>query len=328
MDLVVIAVAGVAAVGVALFAWVLVTRARMGSISTRQDELASEVRANLNHLSSQLTELSAQVRGYAGETSFNFGAVRKDLGVVTGAAERIREIGRDITELNGILRAPKLRGGMGEFLLEDLLRQSLPEGAFAFQHAFSTGARVDAVVKLDGRMVPVDAKFPLEGFRRILEAEGEDQSRAARRGFLNDCKRHVDKIASSYILPEEGTLSFALMYIPAENVYYETILKDSDGSLAEYAFARRVIPVSPASFYAYLQTILMGLRGLEIDERASLVLEHLERLGREFDSFSSDVETLGRHITNARAKYEEVRAKTERFSSTLDSVHFRTGGRG
>jgi DNA recombination protein RmuC len=228
------------------------------------------------------------------------------------------EVGKTVTSLENLLRPPQLRGGMGETLLAELLAQILP-GHFELQHRFKSGEKVDAVIRLGGRLVPVDAKFPLESFRRLAESRDEELARSKeRRGFIRVIKAHVDAIAQKYILPDEGTYDFALMYIPAENVYYETVLKDEEGEgLYPYSLQKRVIPVSPNSFYAYLQVIVHGLKGLHIEERAREIVDYLARLRADEDRFRQDFETLGNHIENARKKYEEAQRKLVRFEDKL-----------
>ena len=193
------------------------------------------------------------------------GSVQKSLGGLEEANRKIYEVGKDIASLQEILRAPKLRGGLGEFFLEDLLGQILPSQHFATQYSFRSGEKVDAVIKLGGSLVPVDSKFPLENFKRILEATADDDKTRAKRQFVGDVRKHIDAIAAKYIVPDEGTYDFALMYVPAENVYYETIIKDElpgEKNLSQYALSKRVIPVSPNCFYAYLQAIILGLKGM------------------------------------------------------------------
>ena len=154
------------------------------------------------------------------------GSVQGSLGKLGEVTQRVFDIGKDIAGLEQILRSPKVRGGLGESFLEGLLGQMLPREHYDLQHTFATGDRVDAVVRIGGRLVPIDAKFPLENFRRLLDETDEDKRRALRRAFGRDVKARVDEIAKRYILPDEGTFDFALMYIPAENVYYEIIVKD------------------------------------------------------------------------------------------------------
>src|SRR5262249_38700258 len=155
------------------------------------------------------------------------------------------------------------------------------EDAFRLQHAFRSGAIVDAAVCLGRNIVPVDAKFPLENFQRLLKAGDEAEKKGFRKAFVADVRRHIDAIAGKYIRPDEGTFDFALMYIPAENVYYETIVRDEAGGdgqangLFEHAIERRVIPVSPNCFYAYLQVILMGLKGMRVEESARQIFQGL-----------------------------------------------------
>jgi DNA recombination protein RmuC len=178
-------------------------------------------------------------------------------------------------------------------------------------------------VKVGGRLVPVDAKFPLENFRRLLEETDDDRRRQVRRAFARDVKARVDEIAKRYILPDEGTFDFALMYIPAENVYYQIIVKDEDveeDSPAAYAIGRHVIPVSPNSFYAYLQVIVLGLRGLQIEQDAREIQGRLGRLRGDVDKFRDAFDVIGKHLTNARNKYDEASAALDRVEAKLEGI--------
>lgn len=235
------------------------------------------------------------------------GDVKEHLGRLEESSRRLYEIGKDISSLQDLLRAPKMRGGIGEYILEDLLKQILPKQYYSLQHEFKSKERVDAAIWLSGGMVPVDAKFPLENFKKMLEAK-DDKARAAfRKAFAADVKNHIKKISEKYILPGEGTFDFALMYIPAENVYYETIIKDEkieeDTGIFQYASSRKVIPVSPASFYAYLMVIVMGLKGMTIEHRAKDIMTDLIRIRGEFDKFSENFTKIGRHLDNAKTTY-------------------------
>lgn len=252
------------------------------------------------------------------------GQVQSRLGQLGEANRRIFDVGKDIASLQEILRAPKLRGSLGELFLGDLLAQILPPANYSLQHRFKSGEKVDAVVKLGPGLVPVDAKFPLENFKRLVGAATDDEKKSARKQFTSDVKKHVDDIAGKYILPDEGTFDFALMYIPAENVYYETIIKDEsfgeDKSISSYAISKRVIPVSPNSFYAYLQAIILGLRGLRVEESAQEIIRSLVRLEDDFSRFKDDFSKLGTHLTHSKSSYEAADRRLEKFADKLHQV--------
>ncbi|MCG3205132.1 MAG: hypothetical protein KCHDKBKB_01850 [Elusimicrobia bacterium] len=249
------------------------------------------------------------------------GQVQNTLGGLDRATQQVFAVGKDISQLQEILRAPKMRGTLGELFLADLLSQILPPKHFKLQHTFKTGETVDAVIFLGGKYVPVDSKFPLENFKRLLQTQDPAEKTVARRKFVNDVKRHIDSIASKYLLPDENTFDFALMYIPAENVYYETIIKDDamgdDGALMNYAFSKRVVPVSPNSFFAYLHTIALGLKGLQIEENALLIIDQLARLRGDFSRFKDDFRLIGKHLTNAKGSFEDSEKRLGRFEDKL-----------
>jgi DNA recombination protein RmuC len=286
-----------------------------------------QVLGNVNERLKENGEILERTQQSLGERLDNaarvVGNVQKSLGGLEEANRKIYEVGKDIASLQEILRAPKLRGGLGEFFLEDLLAQILPPQHFVIQHAFKNGERVDAVIKLGGSLVPVDAKFPLENFKRMLEAADDDERSRTKRQFVGDVKKHVDAIAGKYILPDEGTYDFALMYIAAENVYYETIIKDdSEGErdLSQYALSKRVIPVSPNSLYAYLQAIILGLRGMKVEERAKEIIQYLSRLRGDFAKFRDDFGLLGKHLSHAQSSYQSTEKRLEQFGQKLLSA--------
>jgi DNA recombination protein RmuC len=257
------------------------------------------------------------------------GEVQGSLGKLGEATQRVVEVGKDIQGLEQILKSPKVRGGLGETLLAELLSQMLPQEHWALQHGFKSGEKVDAVIRIGDRLVGVDAKFPLENFRRMLDETDEDRRRPHRRQFARDVKTRIDEIAKRYILPDEGTFDFALMYVPAENVYYEIIIKDQtdagDEPIATYALAKRVVPVSPNSFYAYLQVIILGLRGLRIEGNARQILNDLARLAGDLDKVREPLRTLGRHLGNAQGQFTEAERALERFGNKLEAIERKSG---
>ena len=284
----------------------------------------ASVNQQLAAMIQQMQNTTGQIGGRLDNAAKVVGEVKQNLGELSKATQQVFDVGKDIASLQEILKAPKLRGVLGEMFLEDLLRQILPLTHFEMQHRFKSGETVDAVVKLGDHFVPIDSKFPLENFKRIIESTSDDDQKSARKKFTIDVKKHIDAIADKYILPDEGTFPFALMYIPAENVYYETIIKDDkfgeDKSLSAHALGRKVIPVSPNSLYAYLQAIVMGLKGLQIEKSAQIIIGHLERLRGDFERFRKEFELVGTHLGNARGRYEEADRRLDRFGERLISA--------
>jgi len=270
------------------------------SLQTGQESISS----NLQSSQQVLTRLTSQI------------------GELQGTNKQMLQVGTEVRRLQDILSSPKLRGQMGEWSLENLLSQVLPKGSYELQYTFRDGKIVDALVKLADFAVPIDAKFPLPGFEKIVKAESEEEKIKLRRQLVNDVIRHIDKIASDYIRPAEGTLDFAMMYIPAENVYYETIIKyvGEAKDILQYALDKKVIPVSPNLLYAYLMTVVMGLHGLQIEKQAAEIRQNLKKLNAEFAEFIQSWDTLGRHLRNAHGQYDEGQKKLDRFGMEMTQI--------
>ncbi len=304
-------------------------------IQASREEYARSQLAAMESLRLEMLQFSGQVAAQLGQVgtgvqqqlqhvSAVVGAVQGTLGQLGEVTQRVFDVGRDIAGLEQILKSPKVRGGLGETFLENVLAQMLPREHYELQYGFTTGNKVDAVVRIGGRLVPVDAKFPLENFRRLIDESDEDKRRQFRRAFVRDVKARVDEIAKRYILADEGTFDFALMYVPAENVYYEIVVKSDDGggeeAVAEYALERRVIPVSPNSFYAYLKVIVLGLRGLQIERGAQEIQARLGRLSGDLDRFREAFDVVGKHLKDARSKYDEATTALGRVEAKLEGI--------
>jgi DNA recombination protein RmuC len=163
-------------------------------------------------------------------------------------------------------------------------------------------------------LIPIDAKFPLENFKKFSESNSEEEKKSFYRAFIRDVKNRVDEVASKYILPDEGTFAFALMYIPAEAVYYKII---QDEEIWSYAKPRKVIFVSPNTFYAYLEAIIYGLTGIEINRNIQKIFADLGRLQVDFKKFQEDFDLIGGHLSNAARKYNEAKTKLDKFNEKL-----------
>ncbi len=248
--------------------------------------------------------------------------LNSQIGELQGTNKQMLLLGTEVRRLQDILSSPKLRGQMGELSLEYLLSQILPKDSYELQYSFKDGRIVDALVKMAAYSVPIDAKFPLPAFERLMQAQSDDEKAKQRKQFLKDVTSHIDKIASNYIRPAEGTLDFALMYLPAENIYYEAVVKiDGDTQdIMKYCLDKKVIPVSPNLLYAYLMTVVMGLHGLQIEKQAAEIRQNLKKLNADFAAFGACWETLGRHLRNAGNQYEEGNQKLTRFGLQLTNI--------
>ena len=232
--------------------------------------------------------------------------------------QQIDTVRGELRELSDLFLVPQRRGAVGETLLAELLASWLPEGAYELQHGFSNGARVDAVVRLGAKLVPVDSKFPLEAMRRASPAD-EGQPSEVPADVRRALMKHIADIASRYINPAEGTMSFALMYIPSERVYVELFASGAD-ALMRQALERNVVPVSPATLFLYLQTVAYGLRGLSIPERTQRLLESLAALRTDLDAFSRSFEIAGGHLRNLTRAFDEAGGKLERVARRVERL--------
>jgi DNA recombination protein RmuC len=290
------------------------TRTASESIDRRFEEMRRAVEERVGGVERRLNEGQTQVSTHLGE-------MREKMGQVFEATQKVERLATDMTRLEELLRPPKLRGVLGETFLEQALAQILPQRFWKLQHRFRDNVLVDAVVYITtDRCLPVDSKFPLENYRRSREAAEELDRRRAQRAFHADVRRHVDTIRSKYVRPEEGTTDFAVMYVPAEAVYCEIVGASGEGSLVDYAVENRVFPVSPMLLYAYLATVRMGIKGLELQESAQEIQARLADLGRHWDRLEEPFNKLGTHLSHAQKQYEESTKAFERFAGRLSGV--------
>lgn len=240
--------------------------------------------------------------------------VMRDVGKEVG---EMSEIGRSMKELQDFLKSPKLRGNIGEHVLKDLITQIFPKNSFNLQYQFNSGDRVDAAIKTDGGILPIDAKFPMENFQKMNKSKTDEEQQAAKKEFIRDIKKHIDAIAKKYILPDEGTMDFALMYVPSESVFYEVANSED---LVEYARKQRIYIVSPSTLYAHLQTILLSFEGKKIESQSKEVFRLLRALQIDYEKVSESMDTLGKHIGNASNQFSNVQKGVHTLGNKLSTA--------
>jgi len=265
----------------------------------------------LKSMDKRLDSNSAEMNSKLNSAASAFASVQKSLGEMS-------EIGRNMKDLQEFLNSPKLRGNIGEQVLKELLGQFLPKGTFKLQYRFKTGSIIDAVIITEAGIIPVDSKFPMENFRKMHATQDAREKKLYEREFTNDVKKHIDAISSKYILTNEGTIDFALMYIPSESVYYEIINSEL---LYEHSSKKRVLAVSPMTFYAFLKSILIGFEGQKISQQAHKILANLRSVQQEYAKANESIETLGRHITNSYNMMTQVTTSFGRLGQQIDTTN-------
>jgi DNA recombination protein RmuC len=243
-------------------------------------------------------------------------SVQKNLGEMT-------EVGRGIKSLQEFLQSPKLRGGIGEQILGDMIGQTFPKNAFHLQYSFKSGVKADAVLKTDAGLLCIDSKFPLENFKALVQGETEADRAKAKREFIFDVKKHISDISKKYILPEEGTMDFALMYIPSENIYYEVV---NTPELTKFAQQERVYPVSPNTLYAHLQVLLVSFQGKELETKSREVFRLLRAIQKDYSKVDENLGVLNRHLTNAFNQMNTVSSSFTQIGQKLSQTQTLSSG--
>jgi DNA recombination protein RmuC len=287
-------------------------------LAERNQEVDRRLEAIVETMDRRLGELDTKVDRRLETAGNATKEIHERLGEVGKATNQMLERAKDLARLEQALRPPKARGGFGELLLENLLRDRLPASAYSMQYRFSGGETVDAVVRV-GQLIPVDSKFPLDNYHRIVEAETDDERLLHEKAFARDVKGHIDSIASTYIRPAEETYDFAFMYIPVESVYYE-LACGKTGALLQYAHQKRIFPVSPTTFTAYLQVIVLGMRGMQIEEHAHEVMGYVADLQHDFDKFAEDFDLIGTHLGRAQSKFTDADKRLDKLSVKLEQA--------
>ena len=274
-------------------------------------EMRSSVDKNTETLQQRLEATNKAINERLDNAAKVIGMVGKEVG-------QMSEIGRSMKDLQDFLRSPKLRGNIGEQVLRELLGQFLPKESFHLQYRFRSGDIVDAAIKTESGIIPIDSKFPMENFKQMMKSESESEKKVYEKEFGRDVKKHIDDIAKKYILPEEGTIDYALMYIPSEPVYYE--IMSNIPELSDYAHRKRVLPVSPSTFYAYMRAILMSFEGKKIEERARAILAALRGIKGDSEKFGDALRVLTKHINDTKNTSDLVNSRYIALSSKIETA--------
>jgi len=296
-----------------------------GELLSRQADSIFALRDSIDNANKIINDRLAEGTSSLDRRMSVLGELENRLGQLTKQAADIEAVGANIQKLSELLRPPKLRGNVGELLLDNILGQILPQAMFESQYRFNSGLRVDAAIKLGDRLLPIDAKFPIEAFERVSR---EPENPDLQKEFSRDFKKHIDAIADKYIRPAEKTTDFAVMYIPAEAVYYQLIAQQHQEGF-EYALSRRVIPSSPGHLYAFLASVAMlgaeiSLAGSGLAEEGRRFLaglnelgETTDRLARFHEKMESSLRSLSAGFNRARSELSEARLQLEKLREPL-----------
>ncbi len=283
----------------------------LGYLISRKQKPSNDI---LEYLKTTNTRLDQQGRNFndrLDNATHVISQVQRNIGEMS-------EIGRSMKDLQEFLQSPKLRGNIGEQVLKELLGQSLPKSSFNLQYEFKSGVKVDAAIKTAAGIVPIDSKFPMENFRRMSNEKGEQDRKVAAKSFEQDVRKHIDDIAKKYILTDEGTIDYALMYIPSESVYYEIV---NNLDLFEYSNKMRVLPVSPTTFYAYMRAILMSFEGQKIEAKAKEILATLRTVKKDYEKVEGELSILQKHLNSAYNKMGDVFNSFGRLGNKINATH-------
>jgi len=303
-------IAVIAALG--MQTWFLL-RKRKGEELPKNDAAMAMLQQQLSQVSqtldAKLAESNRAMQEQFGQSFAVIKDVTQKLTELDSTNKQVVGFAQQLQSLENILKNPKQRGILGEYYLETVLKNVLPPQSFQMQYKFKNGEIVDAAVFVKDKIIPIDSKFSLENYNKIINEKNETRKRELEKIFKADLKMRIDE-TSKYIRPGEGTMEFALMFIPSEGIYYDLLINEvgavkvNTRDLIEYAFTqKRVIIVSPTNFLAYLQTVLQGLRALQIEESAKEIRQRVEMLGKHLAAYNEYLNKLGSHLTTSVNAY-------------------------
>ncbi|OGL82655.1 hypothetical protein A3B32_02625 [Candidatus Uhrbacteria bacterium RIFCSPLOWO2_01_FULL_53_9] len=284
---------------------------RNAQLSSQSDKLVGMMNENISKMQSRIDKTTESLNSRLDNAAKVIGQVQHELG-------GMKEIGRSISDFQAFLKSPKIRGNLGEAILYDTLGQAFSNENYSKQYKFKDGQVVDAVLHTSAGIIPIDSKFPMDAFQRCVKAESEHDQKIARKEFVNAVRKHIRDVSTKYILPQEGTVNFSVMYVPSEAVYYEIMQEHED--LHMYAHEYRVMVVSPNTFSHFLQVVLMGIERSKLHEQAKRIWEILKGVQKETRKFGDRLSVLHRHITNAKGAMDTVSGEYMKLSGKVDEI--------
>lgn len=290
-------------------------------VDTSQDQTLLLLQNQINELTNQLSDRMKETNERIDKSYISSSRLSQDtnrtLQEVTEKLTKLDETNKQVVNfatqmqsLENILKNPKQRGILGEYFLETLLGNILPPSQYEMQYKFPNGEIVDAAIFVKDKIIPVDAKFSLEKYNLIMEEKDHDKRDNLEKQFKTDIKNRIDE-TSKYIRPSENTTDFAFMFIPAEGIFYNLLIYKvgttsvSSKDLIEYAFSKKVIIVSPTSFFAYLQTVLQALKSLQVEESVKEIIKNVQNLSRHLKSYDDHMRSIGKNLQTTVNKYNE-----------------------
>lgn len=312
--------------GLGVLAWYINWKLKQLTETSKADENLLKIITDLQKLSPELQKsLQSQSKNISDTLHKSTKVLNerldnaaKYISQVAKEVGQMSQLGQSMRDLQVFLQSPKLRGNIGEQVLKDLISQAFPKGSYKLQYSFKSGEKVDAAIKTSAGILPIDSKFPMENFRKMVTAGSKKERTSAKKVFIKDVKKHIKDIAKKYVLPEEGTLDFAFMYLPSETVFYEVA---NNATLLEFARQLRIYPVSPNTLYVHLQTVLLSFEGQKIEAKSRQVFRMLRAIQKDYEKTEGVLQILGKHINNAYNQFSNVIQNFSLLGQKLTSTH-------
>lgn len=299
-------------IGIGILIFLVLYKGRGKKDDTSALLMQEQLKEMRGTLDSKLGELPNVIQRQFGESAKIIKDVTEQLTKLDETNKQVISFTDQLKSLQDILKNPKQRGVLGEYYLETVLKNVMPPGTYQMQYSFKDGDIVDAVVFVKDKIIPIDSKFSLENYNRMIETHDKTEKKKFEDAFRADLKTRIEE-TSKYIKPSEGTMDFAFMFIPSEGVYYDLLvnkvgaMKESSRDLIQYAAGeKKVMIVSPTTFLAYLQTVLQGLKALQIEESAKEIRKRVGELGRHLSSYETYMQKLGNHLGTSVNTYNKA----------------------